>query len=363
MRLKRILPVILLASSATPVIAGVAELRDAFSESIEPDKRARHLAELAQTAPQSPRDVQALFDLFSRFDEAPVRNSALSSLSRMSPHSPLLEPVFARYLEEPEPEARIFAIKGALRLRAQSALPLIKRLARENLAFKSPQDAQLISEKNAWWVQYEALAALAQWEPAQALPLIKAKASDAPEVAKLMGLFLWKESLPQIIQWSGSKKPEDRERAKQALTVPTPAAALRETRTEMLKILRDPKADPELRHQIALKVGLSSNEEEVGALLKEYEGLPTADAAKDKLYFSAALFASHSPQAIPVLVEHVKTHPNPATRSGALLQLKDMLPEAEYRALLDWASKNDPDLELREEALQQLKAGAASKPR
>ncbi|MDE2293333.1 MAG: hypothetical protein KGL53_14725, partial [Elusimicrobia bacterium] len=84
-----------------------------------------------------------------------------------------------------------------------------------------------------------------------------------------------------------------------------------------------------------------------------------ADRAKakgqERLLFETALFASRSPKAIPLLVDYVKTSPNAVARAGALVQLGEMMPPADYHALLEWVSRNDADPENRSEALEQLR--------
>ena len=69
---------------------------------------------------------------------------------------------------------------------------------------------------------------------------------------------------------------------------------------------------------------------------------------------AAALFSSRDPQVAPLLLRFAKEDPQPAIRTGARLQLKDMLPATDYRALLEWAAKNEPDAENRDLALREL---------
>lgn len=338
--------------TAPPAPPGIVDLRDAFIETIDAAQKQRALAQLSRTPPVSQRDVQALFDLFMRFPEESVRRAALDSLGLLDQGNVHPEPIFLRYLEEPDPEAVLFGIKGALRLRSSTALPLIQKLAKLPFAFESPQDTPLLTEKNSWWVQYEALAALAQWEKAKALPLLSKKASEAPAVARIMAAFLWRDSLPLFAKWISSSRDKNRRKAREGLTADVPLPALREARPYMLGILRDPKADKELRHQLAIKAGLASTPEEVGALLREYESLKDPQT---RLMLSAALFASRDPQVIPLLVQHAKEHADPRIRAGALIQLKDMLPSAEHRALLESSAKSDPDPDNRQDAARQLK--------
>lgn len=337
---------------APPMPPGIVDLHDAFIETIDAAQKQRALTQLSRTPPLTQRDVQALFDLFMRFPEQSVRQAALDSLGLLDQKNVHLEPLFLRYLEEPDAEAVLFGIKGTLRLRSPVALPLIQKLAKRPFAFESPQDTPILAEKNAWWVQYEALAALAQWEKAKALPLLSKKASEAPSVARIMASWLWKDSLPLLARWTASSRGRNRRKAQEGFAAEVPVPVLREAMPEMLKILRDPKADKELRHQLAIKVGLASTPEEVGALLREYESLKDPQT---RLMLSAALFASRDPQVLPLLVQHAKEHADPRIRAGALVQLKDMLPPAQHRALLEWSAQKDPDPDNRQDAARQLR--------
>ena len=338
--------------SAPPAPPTVTRLHDDFIEAVEADKKAEALSALARTAPSSARDVQSLFDLFLRFADAPARGAALSSLELLDPHAANLDQLFIRYLDDSDPAGELFALRGALRVRSPGALPLIWKIARRRFAFADPQTAALPSERNAWYAQYEALSVLAQWEPEKALPLIVKKTREAPQTARVLGLQLWKDSFAQIVAWASSSKPANRQRGLEALRADAPAAQLRATREEMLKLVRDRKADKEVRHQLALKVGAGSTDEEAGALLLEQAA---ASDEETGLMLAAAIFASRSRRAIPLLEQYAKENPDPALRAGALAQLKDMLEAPRYRALLDWAAKNDPDADNRRAAQAQLK--------
>jgi hypothetical protein len=328
------------AQMTDPAPASVKRLHDDFVEAVEEAPREPLLERLSRTQPVSQADIDALYDLWMRFTDKRVRGSALASLSLMNPSSPYLEPLFERYLNQPEPESKLFGIKGALRLKAGKALPAVRALAAKKFAQKEAADGPLEAERNAWWVQYEALGALAQWRPDEALPLLIKKSGEAPSVARLIGTHLWAQAQPQILKWAASSEPADRERAQRALEAPAPTAALRATRAAMLAALSDAKAPAELRHQFAVKVGVSSTPAEVDQLLKAH-----ADAAdpQTKLYFATALFSTRDKRAVPVLEEYAKGSPDANVRLGALIQLKDMLPPAEFRKLSDWFEKNDPD--------------------
>ena len=345
-------------STATIVLTGtrprgsLSELHERFVEAIADDARRAVLESIARTAPQTTRDVTSLFDLFMRFPQGGTREAAMASLSRLNESNAGLEPAFIEYIKLPESEARIFGINGALHLRSLRALPLIRKIAEQRFGFQSPGESPVLSDKNAWWAQYEALSTLAQWQGTQALPLLRSKAGEAPAVARLMAMHLWKESLPDIAKWSGSGSAGV-EKAREALTADVPLQALRETRPELLRILRDPKSDRELRHQLAIKVGCSSTPEEIDALLTEQGA---AHDPETKLTLSAALFASRSPRTVPWLKKLSTEDRDPKTRLGALLQLSLLLPAAEARPLLEAAAAHDPDPENRQSAGDMLKA-------
>ncbi|MBI5210306.1 MAG: beta-N-acetylhexosaminidase [Elusimicrobia bacterium] len=336
----------------SPVPMTVAELQEAYVGNIDEKKRDDVLARLAATAPVTTRDVQRLFDLFIRFPSPKVRDAAMRSLHLLDPKSPHLDTVFLAYLEEKEAEEVLFGINGALIVRCAACLPKIKEVARRRLPGKDPTaDIYMLSEKNVWWAIFEALSALAQWEGKESLGLLKSKTKESPRVAEIMARHLWKESLPVFIRWS-SGNAAARERAKAGLSAEVPPAALRESRPAMAKVVRDPKADRELRHQLSIKLGLSSTEAEAAALVEEYRVAVDSDTRR---MLSAAVFASRHPQGIPLLRQYVREDPNPLARAGALAQLKGMLGPAEYRELLGWVSKNDPNPDNRQDALEQLR--------
>ncbi|HAM35348.1 MAG TPA: hypothetical protein DEB40_11210 [Elusimicrobia bacterium] len=347
-----ILASLALAAPPAAVRRDIGGLHDQFVESVDSAHKKEALAEIARTPPRSPRDVKWLFDLFMRFPEPSVRDAVLSSVSCLDEASSDLEPAFFEYLKLPESEAVLFGIHGALRLRASRALPIITKIARRRFAYKSPSETPIQAERNQWWAQYEALSALAQWQGAKALPLLTSQAGRAPAVARLMALYLWPESLPQIARWanSGSSKAQI---AYEALAADVPLPALRAARPDMLDILRDRKADRELRHQIAIKVGRCSSDEAIPALIEEWRA---GDDPETKLMFATALFASVNAQTIPWLKQQVQECPNPRTRIGALLQLGRMVPAAEHRRLIEWFVAHEPDADNRQEAAAFLKA-------
>jgi len=327
------------------------ELHDQFIESIDENQRSAALEALASNPPATTRDVQSLFDLFMRFPQAKVRDAVLASIRLLDPASSGLESAFIEYLKLPENEAKFFGIDGALRLRSLRALPLITEIAQRRFSVKSPGEAPILSDKNEWWTQYEALSALAQWQGPQALPLLRRKTDEAPAVARLMALYLWKESLPDIVKWAGAGAA-DSEKAQTALAVDIPLPALRATRAEMLRLVLDRRSDRELRHQLAIKVGFASTPEEVDALLTQMQ---SARDTETKLMLSAALFASRSPRTIPWLKQLLTDAPDPKTRIGALTQLRLLIPAAKHRPLAESFAAHDPDQENRELAAEMLK--------
>lgn len=340
-----------------PPAAGtdLTAIHDRFISAVESSKRDAVLDEMARTPPATLRELKALFDIFMRFPEKPVREAALSSLRRIDADRGNLESGLIAYLQLPEDEAKIFAMTGLLRLKPPRALPLITAIARQRLRFKSPGEAPLLSERNAWWTTYEALSTLAQWEGAQALPLLRRKAEEAPAVARLIAGFFWERSLPEIAAWAGGSRLA-REKAQEALAADVPLAALRATRPDMLKIVLDPKAPRELRHQLALKLGFCAEEADVKDLLAREEASRDAET---RLMLSAALFASRHPLTAPWIEETARRHPDPKTRLGALVQLRSMIPAEKIRPVLEAAARQDPDPENRESAQDMLKALAA----
>ncbi len=335
--------------------ANIHELHEDFVEAVDNSQKQLVLDRIAVTTPETMMEVRWLFDLFSRFPDPAVRATVMASLSRLDPKSAALEPAFIEYLKLPESEAVIFGINGALRLRSQRALPLITEIAKKKFKVKSPGESPVLSDKNAWWVQYDALSALAQWQGPQAYPLLEKKADEAPGVARLMALFLWKESLPQIAAWADAGGSQE-EKAHEALAADVPLSALRATRPDMLKILNDSKSDKELRHQIAIKVGSSSTDPEIDELLAQWQ---TAQDPTAKLMIATALFASRSSRTVPWLKKQAAENPDAKLRLGSLIQLGPMLGTTERKTLLEQAAAHDADEETRKTAADMLQTPSA----
>jgi hypothetical protein len=338
--------------TAPPSTTGVTEMHDQFLSSTDSIEKGKLLDQISGTPAANTRDVQSLFDIFMRFPDAQARGAVLNSLDLIGFQNEDLDELLVHYLQQPEPEAKVFAIKGAVRVRDAAALPLIEKLAKGKIRFHSSKETVLLSEKTEWWVHYEALSALAKWEGEKAIPLIIKKSGQAPEVTGIMGALLWKQSLPYFVKWAGSSSRTDQDRAHAGLSAVPPGSDLRATRDQMLTYLRDPKAPRELRHQLAKKIGQSSTHEEVAGLLKEYEALTAPD---DKLMYLAALFSSGDKLVVPLLAKTAKEDPSPLNRAGALVELKDLLSAEEMRPYWEWTSQNDPDDGNREIAARELK--------
>ena len=340
------------ADNPAPARRNIRELHAAFVEAVDNSQKQAVLNRIAVTAPDTLTEVRWLFDLFSRFPDPAVRAAVMASLTLLDPKSTRLEQAFIEYLKLPENEAVSFGINGALRLRSQRALPLITEIAKKKFKVKSPGESPLLSGKNAWWAQYEALSALAQWQGAEAYPLLEKKAGEAPRVAELMALYLWKESLPKFAAWANAGGSRA-EQAYNGLTADVPFAALRATRPDMIKIMDNRKFDKELRHQIAKKVGFCSNDAEIDALLAQWEA---SSDQTDRLMISTALFASRNPRTVPWLKKQAVENPNAKLRMGSLIQMGTILPAAEHRPLVEWAAAHDADEDNRRAAADMLKA-------
>lgn len=319
-------------------------------EEMEPIKRLAIVDELARRPVQTPGDVAMAVELFHRFGDDNVRAAILSAVELTDPSNRALEQTFTDLIRLGEPEGMFIGLRGAGRLRSRDALPYVRKLAKKKFKTKRVEDLPLAGERDRWWVQYEALNALARIDGERAYKLILKQAKAAPAVARILAMSYWEKALPLAVQWSAS--PDEKERADEALKAPVPTPALRATRVKMLELLRDPKSDPELRHQLALKIGFTSTETEVQELIAERQKTPDEST---KLMLAAAVFASRSRSAVPLLVEYMKENPDPRLREGAREQLRDSLPAGDYRPLLEWAAAKDPDPAIRASASAELK--------
>ena len=322
------------APQRAPIAApSVAMLKDRFIETTESDaaERTKILRQLAKTPPVSGQDVANLFDLFSRFTDRYTRESVMASLALLEPGSPQLEPLFMTYLKQPEPEAQLFGINGAFRLRSRAALPIIREIAGRKFGATAVTETTMMSERNAWWTQYEALSVLAQWEGEKAYPLIERKGLESAKVGAILGRWYWRQTLPKLRGWTESGDLLSSERAALAVASPIDPADARATRAQMLALLRDAKVDAEIRHHLALKIGASSNDEEAADLVRQHDAAATDG---ERLYWAAAAFSSRSPKVIPLLVRYARQTGDETLRKGAAVQLADMVGEAEAHNLI-----------------------------
>jgi hypothetical protein len=332
-----IIPLALLAASLAGAQTGsvgsasVSLLRERFVEATDEPTRGKLLDELSVTRPVSAQDVSALFDMFTRFSDPDLRKKVMASLALIDPSSPQLDPLFVSYLKQPEPETQLFGINGAFRLRSRQGLPLVRKIAERKFSAADAAALTPLSSRNAYWTQYEALSALSQWEGEKVLPLLREKADERAAVGKLLGHFFWRQTFPGLKSWSESSNSNVREKAVETAGAQIEPAEARATRDGMLVIMRDPKADEEVRHRLALKVGASSTDDEVAALVAEH------DAAKDdklRLLLMAAISYSRSPKAVPLLVRYARDSADEIIRKGARAELVDLVGEEQAKTLL-----------------------------
>lgn len=320
------------SQSSVPIgSASVSILKARFIEALDDQTKGRLLQQISVTRPVSARDVSALFDLFSRNPDPVVRKKVMESLALIDPSSPQLEPMFLTYLRQPEPETQLFGINGAFRLRSREALPLVRKIAERKFEAPDASAITLLSARNAWWTQYEALSALAQWEGDKVLPLLREKAKESPAVARLLGQFFWAQTIKDLKEWSESSDDNVRQRAVEAAGAKIEPAEARATRDGMLDIVRDPKADEEVRHRLAMKVGACSTDAEVEALVAEHD--KTKDE-KLKLLLVAAASYSRSQKAVPLLVRYAKDSQDEIMRKGARAELVELVGEDQAKTLL-----------------------------
>jgi hypothetical protein len=332
-----IIPAVLLAAALASAQApgrdgAVSAMKENFIEATDESARVKILDEIAATRPVSAQDVSALFDLFSRFADPNLRKKVMASLALIDPSSPQLEPLFLSYLQQPEPEAQLFGINGAFRVRSRQALPLVRKIAERKFAASDASAIALLSQRNAWWTQYEALSVLAQWEGEKTIPLLRKKADESPAVARLLGQFFWRQNFSEMRKWARADSLSVRDKALEAAGAQIQPAEARATRDDMLGIVRDPKSDAEVRHRLALKIGASSTDDEVSALIAEHD--KTSDAQLRSL-LAAAVSYSRSPKAVPLLVRYARESPDETLRKGARTELVDMLGEEQVKKLLE----------------------------
>lgn len=341
-------------SDAPPIqispLWGPAELAEALIASVRADDRARLLNRLGEVKPRNDKDLRGLLNLYSREDSA-ARLKVEASLARLSPDDAGLAPFFRSLLEDEEPVFQIFGLLGAARVRDARSNELVRALAEKPFPAPEPSFGLSPADANRWTLQYNALRVLAEWEGEKALPLVLKRSKEAPGVAEIAAVLFWEKSLPDFVTWSESRQAEDRDRAAKAWAAPVPRAALSATKARLWELALDRRLKVETRHRAAIKLGVCAEEADVDRLLAER----AKAEGKARALLDAGLFASRHPKAVPVLTEYAKTSADPVARAGAMFQLRSMLPFAEYRELLRWAAKNDPDPENRANAAAELR--------
>ncbi len=275
----------------------------------------------------------------------------MSSLSLLKGPNHDLASVFLSYLSHKDPQILMFAIQGAFQLRSQRALPLIEKIAKSKFKFSSLEQATLLRDKQMWTAQYEALDALALWQGEKAFKLIVDQAEKAPSVARILAVRFWDKTVPLMVDWSKSGSAAKRAMADEAAATDIPISILEKSYDPMLAIVENNKLPNGLRHQLAIKVGICANEDQIKNLIQKYQTLTDEN---ERTMLETALFASRSHQVIPILVHYAKTNPDPLRRMNARFELKELMDPAEYRSFLKWVSKNDPDSQNRKEASREL---------
>lgn len=328
----------------------VAELAQAYITAVRGEDRVRVLARLGVVKPKDPNDVRALLNLMAREDSS-ARAKVEACVSLLSPADAALGPTFLGLLLDEDASLQILGLMGAARLRTPEALEPVRALAKKEfpaaqLSFSmSPVDA------NKWALQFGALRLLAEWEGEKALPVILKASKDVPAAGELAASFFWEKALDDLVSWSESRQQGDLTRAAKAWTAPVTCERLAPTRARLWSLAVDRRRKVETRHRAALKLGQCADETDVDRFLAER----AKSGGKDRTLLDAGLFVTRHAKAIPILVEYARTGADPITRAGALYQLRSMMPAADYRALLQWASQNDPDLENRNNAAAELR--------
>ncbi|HVA67238.1 MAG TPA: hypothetical protein VNK24_10000 [Elusimicrobiota bacterium] len=345
------------AQSTAPTDQSLWQLHDDFVSSTDRAEQVRLLSAISQTKPASPRDLSDLFDLFARYPQNATRDAAVAAVNRLGPDDYDFAPMLRDYLAQPDPKTQFFAILAELRLRDPKSLPLVEKLAAQKFSVKSAQNTPFPGQQDAWWTQYEALDALATWQGDAAFKLVKKQALSAPDVARILAAHFWPKALPLLVGWAHSDRQNRKDAAHQGLSADVPLSDLRSTREAMLALTLDPKEPGDVRHYMAIKAGLCSDDAQVAALVQKRQN---AKDAQTKLYLLGAIYASRNPRAIPLLEEDLKANPDPEARRGALIELKELMTAADYRPLAIWTSQNDADPSLRDFAQDSIAVSSAA---
>lgn len=323
------------AFAAEPMPRTVSGLKEHYVSAIDRAEKAQALAALARTAPRDLSDVSALYDLFMRFPEPTARKAALDSMA-LSPVHPTLEPLALTALRGPEPESLYFGAHVAAHARTPAALEALRKIAGRRMVHARADEASLATERGTWWAQYEALDVLAVIDGDKTLPLLRRRAAESPAVAAIIGKRLWTAAFPDLLKWAAASSDGERHLAREAARQAIEPADARATRALMLSALTNAGLDAEFRHQLARKIGASSDADEAETLAQRHDDAKTQP---ERLLWASALFASGQPAAVPLLARYAREDPDELRRRGAYAQLADMLGEEKARALVD--SKKD----------------------
>lgn len=328
----------------------VAKLAEAYIMAVRGEDRVRVLNRLGQVRPKDPADVRALMNLLAREDSS-ARAKVEASMSLLSPADPTLGPVFLALLQDEEPSSQTLGLVGASRLRVPQALDMVRALAKKEFPAAQLSLSMSPADANRWALQFAALRVLADWEGESALPLILKVAKEVPAAGEVAAAFFWEKALDELVAWSESGKPADLTRAAKAWGATVACEKVAPTKPRLWSLAVDRRRKVETRHRAALKLGQCADEADVDRFLAER----AKASGKDRALLDAGLFASRHAKAVPILVDYAKTAPDPIVRAGTLYQLRTMLPAADYRALLEWAAKNEPDAENRANAAAELR--------
>jgi hypothetical protein len=332
------------------------DLHDRFVSATTDRERAQILDQISVSTPSSLADVSSIYDLFMRYRNPYVFSAALKSLSLTRPGG-RLGASFVDDMKDADPLAVFFGIKGSLILRYPPALPVIEGIANRRFAYPDPVKAVVPTDKNQWWVQYEALVALAEWQGMKAWPLLMKKTREAPRVARIMARYFWRDSFRLFSGWTTSWFASRRRIAAEGFSGYVPCRELRETWPGLLKLFRSPRIPKSVQASIAVKIGGCATDAELPPFEKEYR------LSKDpvqRLLDADILFSARRPAVVPFLEDYAKTNPDPDQRAAAVSELAELVSPKKFMELLQWVSANDHDPDNRQAAARELRALAVA---
>jgi hypothetical protein len=326
----------------------VAQLAKRYTLAFREEEKDQILQRLGQVKPKSGADITWLLNLFNR-DHLEARRSAELSMALLSPRDKRFSPYFLRLLNDSDPFMQMFGLMGMTSLQEKRATERIQEIADQKFKYPQPQIKMSPTEANAWRVQYQALSTLGEWDAPGTMALMVKRSKEAPPVASLLARFYWEKSLPKFVKWTESRR--NKERGLYGLKARIPVEILRKTTPQLEEIVRNKRRKKETRRLAALQLGFALTGEEVQRLIRQRR---SESDEKTKLMLTAAIFASRSPQSVPLLINFVKKNPSATQRAGALYQLGKLMPPLEFTALLKWVIDNDPDQENRSIALKRM---------